>query len=705
MPWHEDLEAATAERSTRAERGWFLASAAALVLAAPAATFTQVFNYDIFWHLAAGEWMFAHGAVLGTDPFGVRPLPEWVNVHWLFQVIVTWLHEVGGFGVLSGLKAALAAATMAAFALALRRRAPLAWVVVCGLGAIVLIETRCRVRPEAFTMLFLMVTIALVEHVRHGGPAGWLWLLVPMMAAWVNMHGLYVLGPAIFWSAALGAALDARLGRAGAAGRGPERAPGEERPTASLPSGLASWQALAPLAAATAACFVSPWPLEAAAQPLLLWTRISGQTAAFTKGVSEFLPTWQSGLYCTLAAGMVAPTALACLLRWRTVPLAHAAWLAAFAGLAMLACRNVALTGPVCGYLLALHGGQLWRKLRRPQGTGRESANGSPTCRQAGRFGRLSRFPVVPALRIASLALALGFAAVFATEWPFRVEDVPRRFGPGLFGLNYATEVGQHLAAVPGGGDIFCENWGDAGPFIYYCQPRRVWMDGRLEAHELDRFLSQGRISEALRTPRSAATVELPPELRFFFVRSLSRDHLTSLARSGRFRLRFVDPTGQCFERMDWQGAAPPQCPAGSGEALRRVPARQGANRETNLADYDRPLGATMQVEGVPVEPRRWWRQNPTSPNYRLGAMFLWLGWQPTQDLDAADFARAHLNLLAVRYLEAARADALTDYSATTGMLAYAHQQRAMYEDVTPSEEVPFDLHSSRALYLYGQWT
>jgi hypothetical protein len=729
MPSHEDSGPAATARPSRCERGWFLAAAVALAIAAFAATFTQVFDYDAFWHLAAGEWMLAHGAVLGTDPFSVQPLPEWVNVHWLFQVIVASLHALGGFGLLSAMKATLAAATMGVFALALRRAVPPAWTVVCGLAAIVLIETRCRVRPEAFTMLFLMATIALVEHVRRGGGLGWLWLLAPMMAAWVNMHGLYVLGPAVFWSAALGAALDARLGRGESVRSVPlrlssasktVRASDNQRLAASQQAGLASWQAVAPLAAATAACLVSPWPLEAVAQPLLLWTRISGQTAAFTQGVSEFQPTWQSAFYGGLAAGIVVPTVLACLLRWRTVPLAHAVWLAAFAGLAGLACRNVALTGPVCGYLLALHGGQLWRTRGRrngdwlrsgelsadsvpvpispagpEMGTGTDAANPDAASGPPRSQSPFSGHLVIVGLRVASLALAAALAGAYATEWLFRVEGVPRRFGPGLYGMNYATEIAQRLAAVPGGGDVFCENWGDAGPFIYYCQPRRLWMDGRLEAHALDRFLSQGRISEALRSPASAAAIELPRELRFFFVRSLSRDHLTGLALSGRFRLRFVDPTGACFERLDWSGAA-----------LRSVLAKQGAQgdgaQETNLADYDRPLGADMRVQGLPVEPRRWWRQNPPSPNYPLGAMFLWLGWQPTQDLDPADAVRDRLNLLAVRYLEAALADGLTDRPTATGMLAFAHQRRAMYEDVTPSEAVPIDLHSARALYLYG---
>ena len=59
----------------------------------------------------------------------------------------------------------------------------------------------------------MTATIALVESVRRGAPARRLWLLPAVMLPWVNMHGLYFLGPALFWSAAAGAAIDRRLGR------------------------------------------------------------------------------------------------------------------------------------------------------------------------------------------------------------------------------------------------------------------------------------------------------------------------------------------------------------------------------------------------------------------------------------------------------------------------------------------------------------
>ena len=538
-------------------RGWIIAATVALALAAGAATFTEIFNNDIFWHLAAGDWMLSHGRVLGSDPFSVDPMPQWINVHWLFQVIVAALHAVGGFAILTVLKSVLAAGTVIILVAAARRDGPPAWLIVAGLLAAVALETRVRVRPEAFTLLFMMAVIALVESVRRGGPARRLWWLVAIMLPWANMHGLYFLGPALFWSAMIAACIDRRIGR-------------------DLTGNLVSSKALLPMLAASAVCFATPWPLKAAAQPLLLWTRISGQTNVF-KDVLEFHRTWDSPYFLYIAIALLAPTVVACLLNLRRVPLAHWIWLAAIGALAMMARRNVALTGPVCGYLLAVHGGQIIRRYftwRRTQG------DPPPGARTVG------------AINVAAICLTLAFAAGCATELLFRVPGFGVRFGPGLDRAHYPIDAARYLGSLKAPGNIFCEDWGDAGTFIYYSQPRRLWMDPRLEAHTVARFERQQEIAEAMCNVGTAGTVELPPSVRFLYVRSAARRALTAMAYSPRYRLIHVDETGVCFARTDWSGGG--ALPAGD-----------------NLADFDRPMRQAGVIEGIPPNVRRWWRQDP----------------------------------------------------------------------------------------------
>ncbi len=661
-------------------RGWLMAAVVALAVAAAAATCTEVFNYDIFWHLASGDWMLAHGRVLGTDPFSIAPMPQWVNVHWLFQVIVSSLHAAGGFAALVGLKTVLAVATVIVLAVAARRDAPPAWIVLGGLLAVAAIETRMRVRPESFTLLFMTATIALVESVRRGAPVRRLWLLPSVMLPWVNMHGMYILGPALFWSAAAGAAIDRRLGRdlldnAGNTGN---------------IGNLSSRPALLAMLAASAACLITPWPLDAAAQPLLLWTRISGQTEAYNLGVLEFTRTWHSWYYLGVALALLVPAGVACAINFRRVPVAHWLWLAGIGALSLMAWRNVALTGPVCGYLVTIHGGQIIRRFfaaRQARGEGKElaiidsSSDGHPThrisCHKA----------MANAATAAAILLALAVAGLCANEAIFRLTGFHRRFGAGLYQPNYPIDIASHLGSLKAPGDILCDNWGDSGTFIYFSRPRRLWMDGRLEAHTLDRFKSQGRISRALRKLASACTVELPPEVRHIYIRGEARETITTMARCRRFRLIRVDETGVCFERTDYPASGVSGSPGGD-----------------NLGDFDRPLTAPGEIAGLPANARRWWRQNPPSRYYPIGAEMLWLAWRPPNEPpDPNDSLRRQAGLLAVRYLEAALAEGLGDRAAALGMLAQAYQQRALLEDVTPGEAQPIDFCSARALYLYGQ--
>ena len=78
---------------------------------------------DIYWHVAAGRWMFEHRALLRVDPFTVSAAGRaWIDVHWLFQLGVAALQGRAGF---LGLMVAKAVAV--AGAAVLLTRAASAW--------------------------------------------------------------------------------------------------------------------------------------------------------------------------------------------------------------------------------------------------------------------------------------------------------------------------------------------------------------------------------------------------------------------------------------------------------------------------------------------------------------------------------------------------------------------------------------------------
>jgi len=637
----------------RGGRGWLIAAIAAAAAAALAGGLTPIWNADIHWHLAGGQWMLRNFRILDHDIFTIDPESQWVNVHWLFQVIVAILHSAGGFVMLSFAKAVLAGALVLTLVLGMRRRVPMPWLIVCAMGMLIVSAGRIRARPESFTLVFLMLTIVLLEGVRQGSPARRLWWLAPVMLVWVNMHGLFILGLGVIWSAVLGDWLDRKL----------------KRP---LAGALLTQQALAPLLAATVICLLTPWPFKTILHPLILWGRISGQAYYYTFGVEELRPTWQSLGAHKEAAAMVVVVAAAMAANWRAAPLAHVFWLAAFAAIAMLALRNLSLAAPVCAFVSAWHGAAVIRRL-------------------AARAGALAR--TGPFLLPAATALAVFVAAAYATEFAYRIQPSQLRFGAGMMPGSYPTSLAKWLSGQEIAGDVLCTNFGDASVFEYHFAAGRdkpvrlLYMDGRLEAHSLERFIDQNNIRQQLRTVTLAERVKLPDGVRFVIVPHFAAETLSALSLSRRFRLARLDNVCACFEDRQW---------------LRGLSRSQLARQllgEVNLDEFDRPLSAGAGASGPG---RRWWRQNPHPLNYQLATMLLYLGQEEeARTSGLIDPLRQRCTLLAIRHMTAALDDGIAPVSLARGALAQAHQQRMVQCGFELSGPLPADVYSARAIHLY----
>ncbi len=675
--------------SRRSDRALRAAAVALLALCAFLGSLTLVWNFDIFAHLACGRWMVQHMQVLGHDPFTSAPdNPDatWVNVHWGFQLLVTGVHALAGFAGLSVLKAAFAAGMMLVFALALRRHIPVAWLIVSGLLTYLVAIERIRVRPEIVTLLLMTVFVVVLEQVRSGAPRRRLWLLPVLMLPWVNMHGLFVLGLGLMWAAVAGAAFD----------RWRKRDP--------LDGALTRPGALLPIAAASLVPLLTPWPLHTFSLPLLLWTRISGEAAYYSYGVTELGPLVRDSFVQTMQevsryptaivlvlAGLGAMLAHAYLSRGRrgesnasrpapAIPAHHVLWAGALLLLALLARRNVGMIAPVFGWLLAWHGG------RALGGAGIRSVPGP------------SRIATLSA--ITGLLLAVAGAGLLATEWVHRWRESFERFGVGLQTDNYPLDIAHFLRDLPGEGDILCENFGDASVFLYVNPPqRKTWMDGRLEAHSAERFRRQHEYALALRSAATAERAKLPPTVRFIVVRYWNHATLEALARSPRFRLLKVGIAGACFERTDWRGerGGGTMAPPDMGPPLLGPLAPVGSAVET----FDRPLAdGAWSLENLRPVRRRWWRANAQSFYQRIGNMMLSLSAPLADSPGTADPGELRLGAMAVRYLTAAEREGVAARHETLGLLAEANRQRSVAVQASGGEVLPVDVHMARSLHL-----
>jgi len=588
--------------------------------------------------------MLQHKSLLGFDPFSIEPEPQWINVHWLFQLLIAFVHSLGGYAFLTILKASVCGAILLAFAVAIRKHVGVSWLIVGGLAMLTVMIGRLKLRPEIFSLLFITLIISILDAARRGKSRQRLWLLTPIMLVWANMHGLYVIGLVLIWSAALADRLDSRLGRL------------------AVQEPLLTKQTVIPLLAATAAVLVTPWPAETIIHPIRLWVRISGQAFHYTYGVSELRPTWQSLGRHGEAIFVAALTILAMAGNRKALPAAHIVWFAAMVALAALARRNVGLAGPVMGYLLAWHGqASLVRLMRR---------------RPRWVAGTL---PV----RVTLTALVSIAVLLSTNSQIWRWMGWSKRFGPGIQAEKYPIAAARFLHDLPGKGDILCGNFGDASTFINFSSPtRRLYMDGRLEAHSRKRFIDYYRIVNELRTARSADKADLPETVRFIFVSQDMSAPLAALSQSRRFRLVYLDQAGACFARTDWH-------------------LDTTALPKDNLPEWRYVLDGPA-ASPLPYRQATWWARNPFPANYSFAAMLLSLGQTDRIRRQATTETQIECVLQACRYLESARLSGEQPRETVTGTLAQAYQQLALQaEDVPEQERLPVDALSARALWLY----
>jgi len=163
-------------------------------------TLQQVESYDLWFHLATGRWIVEHGRVPRTDPFSFTAPGPWQAHEWLSEWVFIRVFDCCGLLGLVIVKAfILAVAFSLLFRLVARpSRFPIfsALLVAVGLTAS---WGSLDVRPEAFSLLLFVVCAWIWRDlVEHRGQSRLLLLLPPIIVPWVNLHGGFVAGLAVF---------------------------------------------------------------------------------------------------------------------------------------------------------------------------------------------------------------------------------------------------------------------------------------------------------------------------------------------------------------------------------------------------------------------------------------------------------------------------------------------------------------------------
>ncbi|WP_152051408.1 tetratricopeptide repeat protein [Tautonia marina] len=223
----------------------------AILLAFAALTFLLgVFplkDVDFWWHLRTGDLIRTTGEIPRTDLYTYTvPDRSWIDLHWGFQLLLSYGFERGGVIFLNLAKCVITTIAVLLLVTAKRREWPLWPMVLAWLPALILLGGRMYIRPETLTLLYIAIFMAVLFRWDR---QPWLGLVLPVtQVCWVNTQGLFVFGPVLLVFALIDAAL---------------------RPNAFAPDRRRWWQiALGVSVLVGLACLMNPYGLRGALFPL-----------------------------------------------------------------------------------------------------------------------------------------------------------------------------------------------------------------------------------------------------------------------------------------------------------------------------------------------------------------------------------------------------------------------------------------------------
>jgi len=169
---------------------------------------------DTGWHIRIGDWIFAHHQVPTQDMFSfTKPGQPFFAWEWLWDVGASWLHQHAGLAaVIFASLLVISFTTALLYRLVYRRCGnPLVSILLTGIAAAGA-SIHWLARPHLFTMLFLVIYLAILERVREGRTR-LLWALPVLMIPWTNLHGGFLIGIVILGAYCGGELLRAVLTR------------------------------------------------------------------------------------------------------------------------------------------------------------------------------------------------------------------------------------------------------------------------------------------------------------------------------------------------------------------------------------------------------------------------------------------------------------------------------------------------------------
>lgn len=170
---------------------------------------------DIWWHVRTGDLILQQHGLPHNEPFSwtMAGMP-YIAYSWLFEVIASWIYKLGDMLAITLFTIGMAAVISVVMFLLLARKSGDPRYKAVAMALVMMTAAPLMTpRPWLFTMLFYVLELHLVLRARETGRAHHLIWLLPLFAAWANIHVQFVYGFALLGALCLEASFARPLSR------------------------------------------------------------------------------------------------------------------------------------------------------------------------------------------------------------------------------------------------------------------------------------------------------------------------------------------------------------------------------------------------------------------------------------------------------------------------------------------------------------
>lgn len=191
-----------------------------VILVAVVSCIKFIYEPDIWWQIATGNWILEQGQVPTVDVFSYTYENEpWINVKWGAEVLMALVDKTLGVELLPLLQTLCIVGILffikkiyfqfLATNLNETSKKKVFGLVIASLLALFIVNFRMNSRPEMFSHLFSIGLLFLILHHKRRN-SNLIFLLIPLQIIWTNMHEAYGIGMVVmviflvsFWIEAL----------------------------------------------------------------------------------------------------------------------------------------------------------------------------------------------------------------------------------------------------------------------------------------------------------------------------------------------------------------------------------------------------------------------------------------------------------------------------------------------------------------------